>query len=207
MIASVRGPVASVRLDAAVVVTGGVGLLVHATPAVLATLRPGQEAELATSMVVREDSLTLYGFADDDERAVFELLQTVSGVGPRLALAMLAVHAPDGLRAAVAGEDLTALCRVPGVGRKGAQRLVLELGDRLGPPRGGGAPAAAAPAPAPDAGPEGGGEVVEALVGLGWTPRAAAEAVAAVGPAEGEDDERHVAAVLRDALRHLGRGR
>lgn len=208
MIASVRGPVASVRLDAAVVVTGGVGLLVHATPAVLATLRPGQEAELATSLVVREDSLTLYGFADDDERAVFELLQTVSGVGPRLALAMLAVHAPDGLRAAVAGEDLAALCRVPGVGRKGAQRLVLELGDRLGPPRGAGAaPGAAAPDLAPPPAPGDGGEVVQALVGLGWTPRAAAEAVEAVGTGEGEDDDRDVAAVLRDALRHLGRGR
>ncbi|WP_299036623.1 Holliday junction branch migration protein RuvA [uncultured Pseudokineococcus sp.] len=206
MIASVRGPVATVRLDAAVVVTGGVGLLVHATPAVLATLRPGEEAELATSMVVREDSLTLYGFADDDERAVFEMLQTVSGVGPRLALAMLAVHAPDGLRAAVAGEDLTALCRVPGVGRKGAQRLVLELGDRLGPPRGG-APSPASPAPLPPVVLGGGGEVVEALVGLGWTPRAASEALAAVGPAEGEDDDRDVAALLRDALRHLGRGR
>ncbi|WP_298803095.1 Holliday junction branch migration protein RuvA [uncultured Pseudokineococcus sp.] len=209
MIASVRGPVASVRLDAAVVVTGGVGLLVHATPAVLATLRVGTEAELATSMVVREDSLTLYGFADDDERAVFEMLQTVSGVGPRLALAMLAVHAPDGLRAAVAAEDLTALCRVPGIGRKGAQRLVLELGDRLGPAREGGAGAGPAPAPAPAAAPvaDGGGPVVEALMGLGWTARAAAEAVAAVAPDEGQEDDRDVAAVLRDALRHLGRGR
>ena len=205
MIASVRGRVAAVRLDAAVLVTGGgVGLLVHATPAVLAGLREGQDAELATSMVVREDSLTLYGFADDDERSVFEMLQTVTGVGPRLALAMLAVHDPDGLRAAVAGEDLVALCRVPGIGRKGAQRLVLELGDRLGPPRGDAPVAPAVPPPAAEAG---GGPVVEALVGLGWTARAAAAAVAAVQPADGEDETRDVAGVQRDALRHLGRGR
>ena len=136
MIASVRGRVAAVRLDGAVVEVGGVGMAVQATPGTLAALRPGQEAELATSLVVREDSLTLYGFADADERDVFETLQTVSGVGPRLALAMLAVHTPDGLRRAVATEDLTALCRVPGIGRKGAQRIVLDLTDRLGAPVG-----------------------------------------------------------------------
>ncbi len=132
MIASVRGRVLSIRLDAAVVEVGGVGLLVQATPATLAGLRVGGEAELATTLVVREDALTLFGFADADERAVFEIVQTVSGIGPRLALAMLAVHTPDGLRAAVAGQDLAALTRVPGIGRKGAQRIVLELADRLG---------------------------------------------------------------------------
>ena len=127
MIASVRGRVLAVRLDCAVIEVGGVGLLVLATPATLAGLRIGDEAELATSLVVREDSLTLFGFADADERDVFETVQTVSGIGPRLALAMLAVHAPDGLRAAVAAQDLTALIKVPGIGRKGAQRIVLEL--------------------------------------------------------------------------------
>ncbi|MEJ5915791.1 Holliday junction branch migration protein RuvA [Pseudokineococcus sp. 1T1Z-3] len=213
MIASVAGRVAAVRLDAAVVVTGGVGLLVHATPAVLATLRVGQDAELATSMVVREDALTLYGFSGDDERAVFEMLQTVSGVGPRLALAMLAVHEPDGLRRAVAQEDLTALCRVPGIGRKGAQRLVLELGDRLGPPSdalAARADGAAPVAPLLPAAGGGGGPVVEALVGLGWTAKAAQDAVAAVAPPADDGpagDDRDVAQVLRDALRHLGRGR
>ena len=134
MIASVRGRVLAVRLDAAVVEVGGVGLLLQATPATLAELRPGAEAELATSLVVREDALTLFGFADADERDVFEIVQTVSGIGPRLALAMLAVHTPDGLRTAVAGGDLTALMKVPGIGRKGAQRIVLELTDRLGAP-------------------------------------------------------------------------
>jgi Holliday junction DNA helicase RuvA len=197
VIASVRGRVAAVRLDGAVVEVGGVGMAVQATPATLASLRPGHEAELATSLVVREDSLTLYGFADADERDVFETLQTVSGVGPRLALAMLAVHTPDGLRRAVATEDLTALCRVPGIGRKGAQRIVLDLTDRLGAPVGAVSPAApAAPAAGPDP------DVVEALVGLGWNAKQAEAAVQAVA-AEGAADQ---TTLLRSALRHLGRG-
>ena len=125
---------------------GGVGLLVQCTPGTLAGLRPGERARVATSLVVREDALTLYGFASDDERATFELLQTASGVGPRLALAMLAVFSPDALRRAVAAEDLTALTSVPGIGRKGAQRIVLELAGRLGAPGDGGARAGRAAA-------------------------------------------------------------
>lgn len=199
MIASVRGRVAAVRLDGAVVEVGGVGLAVQATPGTLASLRTGQEAELATSLVVREDSLTLFGFADADERDVFETLQTVSGVGPRLALAMLAVHTPDGLRRAVATEDLTALCRVPGIGRKGAQRIVLDLADRLGPPDGG--TAHAVPVPASTASDP---DVVEALVGLGWNAKQAEAAVQAVSAAD--DAPRDQTGVLRAALRHLGRG-
>src|SRR4029077_14024045 len=93
-------------------------------------------AQVATSLVVREDSLTLYGFTSEDERNVFELLQTASGVGPRLARAVLAVHAPDAVRGAVSTEDLTALTMVPGIGKKGAQRIVLEMKDRLPPPGG-----------------------------------------------------------------------
>src|SRR6201987_2596118 len=112
---------------------------VQCTPGTLATLKLGEPAQVATSLVVREDSLTLYGFSSEDERNVFELLQTASGVGPRLALAMLAVHAPDALRRAVATEDLGALTMVPGIGKKGAERIVLELRDRLRPPRGRGA--------------------------------------------------------------------
>ncbi len=198
MIASLRGRVLSVRLDGAVVELGGLGLQVQATPATLAGLRTGEECTLATSLVVREDSLTLYGFTDADEREVFETLQTVSGVGPRLALAMLAVHTPDGLRRAVAAEDLTALCRVPGIGRKGAQRIVLDLIDRLGPPEHGSRPAAP--------GRTHGGrspEVVEALVGLGWNQRQAEAAVATVSADGGSEDQ---TALLRAALRHLGRG-
>ena len=133
MIAHVDGTVSGVAPDGAVIDVGGVGLLVQCTPGTLARLRTGERARVATSLVVREDALTLYGFASEDERNTFELLQTASGVGPRLALAMLAVFTPDALRRAVATEDLAALTTVPGIGRKGAQRIVLELAGRLGP--------------------------------------------------------------------------
>ncbi|WP_127127763.1 Holliday junction branch migration protein RuvA [Georgenia sp. SYP-B2076] len=197
MIASVTGEVEAVGLDHAVVRVGGVGMLVHAAPTTLAGLAPGRQARLATSLVVREDSLTLFGFTDDDERGVFETLQTVSGVGPRLALAMLAVHTPDALRRAVAGEDLAALQRVPGIGRKGAQRIVLEIGDKLGAPTDG------VPSATPAA--TGGGrapEVVEALVQLGWSEKVAETAVEAVLSGDGGPTE--VPAILRAALQHLG---
>ncbi len=205
MIAAVRGRVLAVRLDSAVIEVGGVGLLVQATPATLAGLQVGAEAEVATHLVVREDSLTLFGFADADERDVFETVQTVSGIGPRLALAMLAVHTPDGLRRAVAVQDLTALMKVPGIGRKGAQRIVLELTDRLGAPVGAVTGGAAGPVPA--AATSGHDHVIEALVGLGWSAKQAADAVDVVlqNEPEGEGAPSDVAAVLRSALRHLGR--
>lgn len=197
MIASVSGRVLGVRLDSAVVEVGGVGLLVHATPATLGGLRVGQQGTLSTSLVVREDSLTLFGFADDDERDTFEAVQTVSGIGPRLALAMLAVHTPDALRRAVRTEDLAALQRVPGIGRKGAQRLVLELADRLG----GGPVSAEVPAAPLDRR----AEVVDALVGLGWNLKVAQGAVDKAVPQD--EPVQDVAAVLRAALRSLGGGR
>ncbi len=200
MISEVSGVVLSLRLDAAVLAVGGVGLLLSATPNTLASLRVGTPARLATSLVVREDSLTLFGFADDDARDTFELVQTVSGVGPRLALAIMAVHDPQTLRAAVASEDLTALMRVPGIGRKGAQRMVLELGDRLGPPASATA-VSAMPSAAVDVGVR--AQVVSALVGLGWAAKQADDAVIAVAP-DG-DAVVEAAALLRSALRHLGR--
>src|SRR6201996_9234332 len=134
VISHLRGTVAGVAPDRAVIEIGGVGFSVQCTPGTLATLRPGEAAHVSTCLIVREDSLTLFGFGSDDERNVFELLQTASGVGPRLALAMLAVHSPDALRRAVAAEDVKALTMVPGVGNKGAQRIILELKDRLGAP-------------------------------------------------------------------------
>jgi Holliday junction DNA helicase RuvA len=200
VIASLTGTVRSLSLDSAVLTVGGVGLSVQATPTTLAGLRVGSQADLATSLVVREDALTLFGFADDEERDVFELLQTVSGVGPRLALAMLAVHTPDQLRRAVATEDFKALERVPGIGRKGAQRIVLEIGDRLGPARGADeAPGGPAPAAVPDAASA---QVVDALVGLGWTVRNAEEAVNDV--LAGGHAVSDTAGLLRAALRALG---
>jgi Holliday junction DNA helicase RuvA len=199
MIASLAGTVATVRLDAAVVDVGGIGVLVQATPRTLATLTVGRTARLSTSLVVREDSLTLFGFADDDERATFETLQTVSGIGPRLALAMLAVHDPEALRRAVATDDLTALRKVPGVGLKGAQRLALELKGKLGAPTAEGSPTSET-ATADDGWR---GQVREALVGLGWAAKAADEALDKVAPAPGEPVD--VPAVLRAALQRLGR--
>jgi holliday junction DNA helicase RuvA len=175
MIASVTGTVAARRVDHAVISVGGVGLLVQCTPAVLAAMREGEVTTVATALVVREDSLTLFGFADDDERAVFELLQTVSGVGPKLAQAVLAVHAPDALRRIVATDDIAALTLVPGVGRKGAQRLVLELKDRLG--AGTADLPTTATTPAGAATPGWSEQIVTALVGLGWTSRDADRAV------------------------------
>jgi Holliday junction DNA helicase RuvA len=196
VIASVAGRVTALAPDAAVVEVGGVGLLVACTPATLAGLRVGQPAALATALVVREDALTLYGFADADERDVFEVLQTATGVGPRLAQAVLAVHAPDAVRRAVASEDLAALTLVPGIGRKGAQRIVLDLKDRLGPPGEPAAPTARA------AGAAGWQEQLRAaLLGLGYAAREAEEAIAAVAPAAGDSSE--VAALLRAALRVL----
>ena len=204
MIAHLSGCVAAVAPDGAVIEVGGVGLLVQCTPATLAGLRPGEQARVATSLVVREDSLTLYGFATDDERNVFELLQTASGVGPRLAQAMLAVLAPDALRRAVATEDLALLTSVPGIGRKGAQRIVLELSGRLGAPGDGDTPGPAV-ALAPTV-PQWRDQVRTGLVSLGWASREADQAIAVVEPdlTGGEPGEVDVADALRAALRALG---
>lgn len=209
MIAYVRGLVTALAPDHAVLDIGGVGLAVRCAPATLAALRSGESARLSTSMIVREDELTLYGFADDDERGVFELLQSVTGVGPRLAQAVLSVLSPDDLRRAVAADDLVALTRVPGVGRKGAQRLVLELKDRLGPPHGD-VPAqqrsAAASAPAV---PFWRVQLAAALTGLGWSAREAEVAVDEVSEqAEAivaEGNEPDPAMLLRQALRSMSK--
>lgn len=197
MIASLHGPVTVLSHDSAVVEVGGVGLLVHLTPSTLASLRLGEPVRLVTALVVREDSLTLYGFLDADEREVFGLVQTTSGVGPRLALAILAVHSPDSLRQAVADGDITALMRVPGVGRKGAMKLALELKDRIGPPR---------RPNLPGAGGGAGGwreQVHAALLGLGYASREADDAVSAVASQAQEDDS--VPTLLKLALRSLAR--
>ena len=196
MIAFVRGQVAAVTLSSAVVEVGGVGLEVMCTPNTLATLRTGQTATLPTSMVVREDSLTLFGFADEDEKQTFELLQTASGVGPKLAQAMLAVLSPDDLRRAIAGDDAKTLTRVPGIGQKGAQRIILELKDRIGPPVG----ARQAPSTPGAVWRE---QVHQGLVGLGWPARDAEKAVEAVAPEAGDVPD--VAALLRAALRTLSK--
>jgi holliday junction DNA helicase RuvA len=204
MISHLNGTVAGLGPDGAVIEVGGVGLRVLCTPDTLAALRPGDPARVATSLVVREDSLTLFGFMTDDERNVFELLQTASGVGPRLALAMLAVHSPDALRRAVAAEDLRALTMVPGIGNKGAQRIVLELRDRLGAP-GDIAVNGAAAAAARKAVPSWRDQVASGLTNLGWSARDADAAVAAVADEMADDTAPDVATALRAALRKLSR--
>lgn len=208
MIASVHGQVVALGPDGAVVEVGGVGLAVQCTPGTLARLRIGETARLATSLVVREDSLTLYGFADDDERGLFELLQTANGVGPRLAQAVLAILPPREIRRAVATADYGALTTVPGIGKKGAERLVIELRDRIGSLTDGAAPSAATGAVAAVAPWR--EQLRGALVGLGWSTREADDAIEAVEPdarAMGEDGGVEVAVLLRNALKLLGRQR
>ncbi|MFF0576068.1 Holliday junction branch migration protein RuvA [Streptosporangium saharense] len=203
MIASVRGRVAAIAPEGAVVEVGGIGVLVHCTPGTLAALRVGEEARLATSLVVREDSLTLFGFGTDDERSVFEMLQTANGVGPKVALAMLAVHTPNALRIAVASADVKALTRVPGVGPKGAQRIIVDLKDRLGTPE----EAVNAALDGAVAVPPWRDQVHSGLVGLGYSARDADEAVSAVAVqadaevAQGRAPQ--VAVLLKAALRML----
>jgi Holliday junction DNA helicase RuvA len=192
VISSLRGQVQHVGLDHAVVEVGGVGFAVQMTPSTLATLRRGEEASIATTLVVREDSLTLFGFADADARELFSLLQTVSGIGPRIALATLAVLDPDKLRHALAEGNITVLTQVPGIGKKGAERLIIELRDKVG----------TLPAPAAAAHSQTRDHVVEALLGLGF-PAKAAEAT--VDGVLADNPEQSTPAVLRRALATLGR--
>ena len=209
MIASVNGRVAAVGPDGAVVEVGGIGLAVQCTPGTIARLQVGESARLATSLVVREDSLTLYGFADDDERQLFELLQTANGVGPRLAQAVLAIHPPREVRRAVSMADVKALMQVPGIGKKGAERLILELRDRLGSTTTdtqldapSGLPAVTPVAPWRD-------QLTAALVGLGWSAKEADTALTQLAPVADEQiaagGSVEVAALLRRALQMLGR--
>jgi holliday junction DNA helicase RuvA len=205
VIASVRGTVAALGPDGAVVEVGGVGLAVSCSPGTLARLRVGEPARLATSLVVREDSLTLYGFADDDERALFELLQTANGVGPKLAQTMLAVHAPRELRRAIATSDFATLTQVPGIGRKGAERIVIELRDRIGSIDGGETSLSSgggvvAIAPWRD-------QLAHALAGLGFSGKEATEAIDVVASDVEPDAQPDVSALLRRSIQLLGRTR
>jgi Holliday junction DNA helicase RuvA len=195
MIASVRGEVIDVALDHVVIEAAGVGYKVMTTPATLATLRRGSEARLITAMIVREDSMTLYGFADAESRDLFSTLLGVSGVGPKIGLATLAVYDAQALRQALADGDVTALTRVPGIGKRGAERMVLELRDKIGPVTSGGGMIGvsghAVRAP-----------VVEALVGLGFAARQAEEATDKVLAVEPDATTQ---SALRAALSILGK--
>jgi Holliday junction DNA helicase RuvA len=211
VIASVSGRVAAVSPDGAVVEVGGIGLAVQCTPGTIARLQVGENARLSTSLIVREDSLTLYGFADDDERSLFELLQTANGVGPRLAQAVLAIHPPREVRRAVSMADVKALMQVPGIGKKGAERLILELRDRLGVTTSDtsfdGPPAAGLPSVTPVAPWK--DQLTSALVGFGWSVKEADGAIAQLVPVADEqiaaNGSVEIAILLRQALQLLGR--
>lgn len=195
MIASVRGPVIDIALDHAVIDCGGVGYRVLATPSTLAGLRRDDESTLLTSMIVREDSMTLYGFTSADARTLFAVLQTVNGVGPRLAMAILSVLEPEELRRALADSDLKTLTTVPGVGKRVAERLAVELRDKVDRPVAGGSPVVG----------RGGGvaeQVVEALTGLGFTEAAAEKAVSAV---LADNPGADASTALRSSLAGLGK--
>jgi Holliday junction DNA helicase RuvA len=194
VIASVRGDVLDIALDHVVIEAAGVGYKVMATPSTLATLRRGAEARLVTAMIVREDSQTLYGFADGEARDLFWTLLGVSGVGPKIALATLAVYDAGALRRALADGDVAALTRVPGIGKRGAERMVLELREKIAALPGGGIS---------PTGPLGiRGPVVEALVGLGFPAKQAEEACDKVLAA---DPGATTSGALRAALSMLGK--
>ncbi|MFC1473435.1 Holliday junction branch migration protein RuvA [Rhodococcus qingshengii] len=199
MIASVRGEVLDIALDHAVIEASGVGYRVNATPVTLGALHRGSEARLFTTMIVREDSMTLYGFSDTESKDLFSLLQTVSGVGPRLAMATLAVLEPDALRRALSEGNLTALTRVPGIGKRGAERMVVELRDKVD-------------AVATTVGAASGvvvgssirDQIVEALEGLGFPIKQAEQATDSV---LAESPEATTSVALRSALSLLGKTR
>ncbi|MFI8778660.1 Holliday junction branch migration protein RuvA [Brachybacterium paraconglomeratum] len=199
MIASLTGRVVRLDLDALVLEVAGIGYLVRTTPQALAATRHGAELTLHTELVVREDSLTLYGFPQAEEAETFRIVQSVTGIGPRTALAVLAVLDPEELRRAVAEQDVKTITRTPGIGPKVAGRMLLELGGKLPAPSEASPQAPSAPGAAPG-GPD--ADVVEALVGLGWAEKAARGAVEAAREEGGEQFD--AASLLRTALRGLG---
>jgi Holliday junction DNA helicase RuvA len=200
MIEFIRGEIRQVAATHVVVDVGGMGLRVQATPGTIADLSVGEQRQIPAALVVREDAWTMYGFLDVDEREVFDSVQQVSGVGPRTALALVGTLTADGLRRAVAARDESALMKVPGIGKKGAQRILLELADRIGPPQASAAPAG----PAADSGVR--EAVSSGLMSLGWSAKEAEAAVSAVGASQPDLlAGGPVAVALRAALRELQR--
>ncbi|WP_028278846.1 Holliday junction branch migration protein RuvA [Arthrobacter sp. H5] len=196
MISSLRGTVSHVGLHSAVLDVNGFGMQIQATPQTLSSLRMGSEAQVFTAMIVREDSMTLFGFEDAEQREVFETLIGVSGVGPRLGLAVLAVHTPEAIRVAASSGDDKAFSKVPGIGPKGARRIVLELADKLVPLQTGtGTPAKS----------QWQGQVLAAMMGLGWSEKDAGAAIdAAVEDAPEVAAGGDVGQILKLTLRRLG---
>ena len=203
MISTLRGRVLEVALGHCVIEAGGVGILVHATPAALSTLRSGEEGFLHTTLVVREDSLTLYGFESSSAREVFSLVQSVSGIGPRIALAVVATIEPADLAAAVSDADVKAIQRVPGVGKRTAERMILDLREKLKPYADAATPTTINSSDE-NIDADSHEEVVTALEGLGFPTKDATSAVSKVAASDPEADS---AAMLRLALKLLGPGK
>lgn len=202
MIDRVRGTVVALGSDYLSVDLGPVALRVLVPPQVSADVRVGSDVALHTALVVREDGWTLYGFTDAEHCQVFEQVQTVSGIGPRIALALVSVLGPEDLRGAIAAEDLATLTTVPGIGKKGAQRIVLELKDRLGPPVSSGSSATTRKDESWRV------AVAAGLTSLGWNAREADAAVEQLAGrlAEVTDvDDPDVGLLLKAALRSLDR--
>ena len=195
MISSLRGPVLEIRLDSLVVAIGGVGMTVMCSPDTISQTRIDQEITLFTSLIVREDSLTLFGFTNSENREMFEVVQGVSGFGPKLAFTILSSLPAEELRNAIGNEDVARLKQTPGVGAKGAQRLVLELKDRIGTPTSG-----AKRSPSKESRWQ--IQVEQGLLGLGWSPRDAQRAITAVID-EGVTDSQATPELLRRALQIL----
>ena len=209
MIASLRGTVLSISASSAVIECSGVGYMFQATPMTLGSLRRGEEAQVMTHLAVTQDAMSLYGFSSDEERGMFLVLQTVSGVGPRLALACVGALRPEEIAAAISNSDLKTLQTIPGVGKRSAERMVVELKDKMTPyleeipfsessetPSSGGVLLSGATTVAD--------QVVEALAGLGFTEK---EALPVVESLLRTNPELDTAAVLRAALTQLGRAR
>ncbi|SHI61656.1 Holliday junction DNA helicase subunit RuvA [Tessaracoccus bendigoensis DSM 12906] len=203
MIAQLTGTVLKAGATSCVLDVGGVGFLAQVTASTAAGLRPGEQATLHTSMVVREDSMTLFGFSDEGDREAFELVQSASGVGPKLALAIVSVLSPGELRRAVQSSDLARLCTVPGIGSKGAQKLVIELKDKVVVLAAG---QDAAPSQENPLEPELWRlQVSEGLTGLGWSARDAEAAADNVAHLVEADPGIPVGKLLRAALNSLAR--
>lgn len=200
MISSLRGTVLSLSGGSAVIEVGGVGFAVQLTPEHALSLRVGENAFITTTLIVREDSLSLFGFPDREQLEVFELLTGVTGVGPKSAMGVLAVLTPDQIAAAVDADDDAVFRKVSGIGPKTAKLIVVSLAGKLAVTR-------RAPTAAPAKGASSlGDNVLVALVGLGWPERVAAEVVAEVVAEHDENERASVPALLRLALARLGPG-